>query len=102
PVFLGPGGHLPVDDLATAAGAGNARAGRTVALSDRLSARRGENDVGDRLAARIQRQQHRLVAKLVARKTQGGTPATVMLTRLGVPYTLHAYRHDPRSQTSYG
>lgn len=31
----------------------------------------------------------------------GGTPATVALTDAGVPFTLHAYRHDPRA-TSYG
>jgi Cys-tRNA(Pro)/Cys-tRNA(Cys) deacylase len=30
-----------------------------------------------------------------------GTPATVLLTRLGLPFTLHPYEHDPRSQ-AYG
>src|SRR4051812_49904950 len=32
---------------------------------------------------------------------QGGTPATVTLTSAGVPYTIHAYDHDP-SHPSYG
>ena len=32
---------------------------------------------------------------------QGGTPATVALTSAGVPFTLHAYDHDP-SHPSYG
>lgn len=31
----------------------------------------------------------------------GGTPATVALTRAGVPHTVHPYHHDPRSG-SYG
>lgn len=30
-----------------------------------------------------------------------GTPATVTLTRAGVPFTGHVYEHDPR-RTSYG
>jgi Cys-tRNA(Pro)/Cys-tRNA(Cys) deacylase len=34
-------------------------------------------------------------------KKQGGTPATVALTRAGIDFTLHPYDHDPRS-TSYG
>jgi Cys-tRNA(Pro)/Cys-tRNA(Cys) deacylase len=37
----------------------------------------------------------------VARKSSGGTPATVALTRAGIAFTLHAYAHDPRA-TSYG
>jgi Cys-tRNA(Pro)/Cys-tRNA(Cys) deacylase len=38
----------------------------------------------------------------VARKERaGGTPATVALTRAGVPFTLHAYAHDPRA-ASFG
>ncbi|MFC9245431.1 Cys-tRNA(Pro) deacylase [Streptomyces sp. NPDC057136] len=32
---------------------------------------------------------------------QGGTPATVALTAAGTAYTVHAYEHDPSSQ-SYG
>lgn len=32
----------------------------------------------------------------------GGTPATVALTKAGVPFTLHAYAHDPSSELSYG
>lgn len=38
-----------------------------------------------------------------SRKQQqtGGTPATVALTSAGVPYTIHAYDHDP-SHPSYG
>ncbi|MFE9766499.1 Cys-tRNA(Pro) deacylase [Streptomyces sp. NPDC005808] len=31
----------------------------------------------------------------------GGTPATVALTAAGVPYTVHAYDHDP-AHPSYG
>ncbi|MGW3649717.1 Cys-tRNA(Pro) deacylase [Streptomyces sp. NPDC000878] len=31
----------------------------------------------------------------------GGTPATVALTTAGVPYTVHAYEHDP-AHPSYG
>ena len=30
-----------------------------------------------------------------------GTPATALLTRAGVPFTLHPYEHDPRSD-GYG
>jgi Cys-tRNA(Pro)/Cys-tRNA(Cys) deacylase len=32
---------------------------------------------------------------------QGGTPATMALTSADVPYTLHAYEHDP-AHPSYG
>ncbi|MEE1930459.1 Cys-tRNA(Pro) deacylase [Streptomyces sp. TRM 70351] len=34
-------------------------------------------------------------------QTSGGTPATVALTAAGVPFTLHAYAHDPAAE-SYG
>ena len=37
----------------------------------------------------------------MAKKSTGGTPATVALTRAGVAFTLHEYAHDPRA-TSYG
>jgi Cys-tRNA(Pro)/Cys-tRNA(Cys) deacylase len=37
----------------------------------------------------------------VARKSAGGTPATVALTRAGIAFTLHEYPHDPRA-SSYG
>ncbi len=37
----------------------------------------------------------------MAKKQSGGTPATVVLTRVGIDFTLHAYEHDPRA-TSYG
>jgi Cys-tRNA(Pro)/Cys-tRNA(Cys) deacylase len=37
----------------------------------------------------------------MARRSAGGTPATVALTRANVPFTMHAYDHDPRSE-SYG
>ncbi|MCX2969077.1 Cys-tRNA(Pro) deacylase [Streptomyces sp. TRM70308] len=40
-----------------------------------------------------------------ARKRQGGgngTPATVALTEAGVPFTVHAYEHDPAAGLSYG
>ena len=37
----------------------------------------------------------------MARRTPGGTPATVALERAGVAFTLHAYDHDPRAE-SYG
>jgi Cys-tRNA(Pro)/Cys-tRNA(Cys) deacylase len=32
------------------------------------------------------------------KKSAGGTPATVALTRAGVAFTLHEYDHDPRAQ----
>jgi Cys-tRNA(Pro)/Cys-tRNA(Cys) deacylase len=35
------------------------------------------------------------------KKGAGGTPATTALAAAGVPYTLHAYDHDP-SAPSYG
>ena len=35
------------------------------------------------------------------KKSSGGTPATVALTRAGVAFTLHEYAHDPRAE-SYG
>ena len=38
---------------------------------------------------------------MARKKTTGGTPATVALTEAGIPHTVHAYPHDPRS-TSYG
>ncbi len=37
----------------------------------------------------------------MARKKQGGTPATVALDAAGITYTLHPYDHDPRAE-SYG
>ena len=37
----------------------------------------------------------------MARKSPGGTPATVALTRAGIAFTLHSYEHDPRA-ASYG
>ena len=37
----------------------------------------------------------------MARKSPGGTPATVALTRAAIDFTLHAYEHDPRA-ASYG
>lgn len=37
----------------------------------------------------------------MARKSPGGTPATVALTRAGIDFSLHPYDHDPRA-TSYG
>jgi Cys-tRNA(Pro)/Cys-tRNA(Cys) deacylase len=37
----------------------------------------------------------------MARKSTGGTPATVALTRAGLDFTLHEYAHDPRA-SSYG
>ena len=36
-----------------------------------------------------------------ARSGSGGTPATLALTRAGVPFTEHTYRHDPAA-SSYG
>jgi Cys-tRNA(Pro)/Cys-tRNA(Cys) deacylase len=38
---------------------------------------------------------------MAARKGAGGTPATVALTRAGVPFSEHAYEHDPGA-ASYG
>ncbi len=37
----------------------------------------------------------------MAKKSPGGTPATVALTRAGITFTLHEYTHDPRA-ASYG
>lgn len=37
----------------------------------------------------------------MGRSTSAGTPATIALTRAEVPFTLHAYEHDP-SAPSYG
>ena len=37
----------------------------------------------------------------MSRKDSAGTPATVALTRAGVPFTTHAYDHDP-SARSFG
>ena len=43
-----------------------------------------------------------MVAQLMAtKKSAGGTPATVALTRAGIRFTLHEYHHDPRAE-SYG
>ena len=36
---------------------------------------------------------------MAARKGAGGTPATVALTRAGLPFTLHPYEHDPRAES---
>jgi Cys-tRNA(Pro)/Cys-tRNA(Cys) deacylase len=41
------------------------------------------------------------MAKKPKKQQSGGTPATVALTEAGVPYTVHAYEHDP-SHPSYG
>ena len=41
----------------------------------------------------------------MAKRSPGGTPATVALTRAGVAFTLHEYDHDPLAQErggSYG
>ena len=37
----------------------------------------------------------------MAKKSGGGTPATLALTRAGVEHRLHPYVHDPRAE-SYG
>ena len=37
----------------------------------------------------------------MAKKSSGGTPATVVLEKAGVAHTIHAYAHDPASP-SYG
>jgi Cys-tRNA(Pro)/Cys-tRNA(Cys) deacylase len=37
----------------------------------------------------------------VVKKAAVGTPATVALTKAGVPFTVHAFDHDPHSN-SYG
>ncbi len=47
-----------------------------------------------------------MAKRLMAKKTKkqqrsAGTPATMALTAAGVPYTVHAYQHDP-SHPSYG
>lgn len=38
----------------------------------------------------------------MARRDQAGTPALVALAAAGVPHTLHAYEHDPRTPAGYG
>ncbi|GAW51425.1 MULTISPECIES: Cys-tRNA(Pro) deacylase [unclassified Nocardioides] len=38
---------------------------------------------------------------MAKKKSAGGTPATVALTRAGIAFTLHEYDHDPRA-ASYG
>ena len=37
----------------------------------------------------------------MARRSSGGTPATVALARAGIAFRLHEYTHDPRAE-SYG
>ena len=37
----------------------------------------------------------------MAKKQAAGTPATVALTKAGIPFTLHAYQHDA-AHRSYG
>ncbi|WP_151772800.1 Cys-tRNA(Pro) deacylase [Streptomyces abyssomicinicus] len=41
------------------------------------------------------------MAKKSKKQQSGGTPATVALTDAGVPFTVHAYEHDP-AHPSYG
>ncbi|MET7602198.1 Cys-tRNA(Pro) deacylase [Streptomyces avermitilis] len=41
------------------------------------------------------------MAKKSKKQQPGGTPATVALAAAGVPYTVHAYEHDP-AHPSYG
>jgi Cys-tRNA(Pro)/Cys-tRNA(Cys) deacylase len=36
---------------------------------------------------------------MAKKKSAGGTPATVALTRAGIAFTLHEYDHDPRAQS---
>ncbi len=52
-----------------------------------------------RSAARHRGGAHPLVPQLRRwrRRSSGGTPATVALTRAGVGFTLHEYAHDPRA-----
>lgn len=35
----------------------------------------------------------------MGKRRAGGTPATVALERAGIPFTVHAYRHDPRAES---
>jgi Cys-tRNA(Pro)/Cys-tRNA(Cys) deacylase len=37
----------------------------------------------------------------VAKQTSGGTPATALLSKAGIAFTLHPYHHDPRAE-AYG
>jgi Cys-tRNA(Pro)/Cys-tRNA(Cys) deacylase len=37
-----------------------------------------------------------------SRRVSTGTPATLALTRAGVPFTTHPYEHDPAAAASYG
>ena len=36
---------------------------------------------------------------MARKKSPGGTPATVALTRAGISFTLHEYAHDPRAES---
>lgn len=38
----------------------------------------------------------------MARREPTGTPALVVLEGSGVPHTVHAYQHDPRTPVGYG
>ncbi len=38
---------------------------------------------------------------MASKSSDGGTPATVALTRAGVTFTVHSYQHDPTA-ASYG
>jgi Cys-tRNA(Pro)/Cys-tRNA(Cys) deacylase len=38
---------------------------------------------------------------MAKKKSAGGTPATVALTRAGIAFTVHEYEHDPRA-ASFG
>ena len=38
----------------------------------------------------------------MARREPTGTPALVALATAGVPHTIHAYEHDPRTPVGYG
>ena len=38
----------------------------------------------------------------MARRDPAGTPALVALAAAGVPHTVHAYDHDPRTPVGYG
>lgn len=37
--------------------------------------------------------------KKSGKRSDGGTPATVALTRAGVPFTVHTYQHDPTADS---
>ena len=82
-------------------------ADRAAGPGHRPAARRAAGDERDPVAARHRGRPHPLVAQLGRRtwpgkKSAGGTPATVALTRAGIAFTAARVRTTTRGPTSYG